>query len=168
MTLESESTPGHSLRDEVRASDCVAVRDILNATDFFSAVEMEIAVDLVHERLEKGPASGYEFLFADQGGETVGYACYGLIPCTAASYDLYWIGVAPGRQGGGLGQRLLDETEKRVRAAGGTSLYAETSGRSQYAPTRAFYERCGYAIVSVLPEFYGPGDDKVVFVKRLE
>ena len=39
-------------------------------------------------------------------GETVvvGYACYGPIACTVASYDLYWIAVDPQFQRHGIGQ----------------------------------------------------------------
>ena len=37
----------------------------------------------------------------------------------------------------------------------------------QYAPTRAFYLRCGYEIAAELPDFYEPGDGKVIFVKTL-
>jgi hypothetical protein len=46
-------------------------------------------------------------------------------------------------------------------------VYIETSNRPQYVPTRAFYERCGYECEAVLKEFYGPGDDKVIFAKAL-
>ena len=47
------------------------------------------------ERLEKGAASGYEFVIAEDDSSMVGYACFGEIPCTVGSYDLYWIVVDP-------------------------------------------------------------------------
>jgi ribosomal protein S18 acetylase RimI-like enzyme len=46
-------------------------------------------------------------------------------------------------------------------------MYAETSGRPQYEPTRAFYERMGYQVAARLKDFYAPGDDKVIFARRL-
>ena len=104
---------------------------------------------------------------AEVEGRLAGYSCYGRIPCSEVSWDLYWIAVAPEQQGSGLGRRILDLTEQRIAAAGGLAVYAETSGRGQYAPTRAFYERCGYATGAVFADFYAAGDAKHVFVKRL-
>jgi D-alanine-D-alanine ligase len=155
------------LRDEVRPGDDQAIRDLIAATGFFNPEEVAIAAELAQERLRRGSESGYEFVFAEAGGALLGYTCYGRIPCTLASWDLYWIAVHPGTQGTGLGRRLLAETETRVAAAGGMAVYAETSGRPQYVPTRAFYERCGYDVAAVLPDFYAPGDAKYVFVRRL-
>jgi len=37
----------------------------------------------------------------------------------------------------------------------------------EYAPTRAFYERRGYAAVARIPDFYAPGDDQVVYTKAI-
>ncbi len=156
-----------TFREDARPADVAAVRDLVAATGFFSEVEVAIAAELVAERLQKGPDSGYEFIFADRGDRLLGYACYGLIPCSTVSWDLYWIAVAPDTQGSGLGRRILALVEARIAAAGGTACYAETSGRDQYAPTRAFYARTGYDTGAVFADFYGPGDAKYVFVKRL-
>ncbi len=154
-------------RTETRPADVAAVRDLAAATAYFSPSEVAIAAELVEERLQKGPASGYEFLYADGADRLEGYACYGLIPCTLSSYDLYWIAVQPDTQGSGLGRRILEDCEHRIRAFGGTAVYAETSGKPQYVSTRKFYERCGYDTGAVFADFYGPGDDKYVFVKKL-
>jgi GNAT superfamily N-acetyltransferase len=154
-------------REDLRPADAEAVRRLVEATGFFHPEEVAIAVELVEERLAKGAASGYEFLIAEANGEWLGYSCYGIIPLTVASWDLYWIAVHPSQQGKGLGRRLLEATEAKIRAAGGTAAYAETSGRPQYAPTRTFYTRCGYATGAVFDDFYAPGDAKYVFVKRV-
>lgn len=157
-------------RCELRPGDAAAVRRLVAATGFFSAAEIDVAVELVDEALARGSASGYEFLFADDAGhegELTGYTCYGPIPATRSSYDLYWIAVAPGRQGSGLGRELLRESERRARAAGATTMYVDTSGRAQYAPTRRFYERSGYAMAAELPDFYAPGDAKIIYARAL-
>lgn len=153
------------LRTDVLPRDRDAVRRIVASTGFFSDAEIDVAVELVDERLAKGPASGYDFVFADQGGRTVGYACFGPIACTIASFDLYWIAVEESCRGQGLGRILLEDSERRIIAAGGRRIYIETSNRPQYLPTRGFYLRCGYREEAVLPEFYGPGDDKVIYGK---
>jgi ribosomal protein S18 acetylase RimI-like enzyme len=157
-----------ALRREVVPADRERVRALVRATGFFSPSEVDVAVELVDERLTKGAGSGYHFVFAETGGECVGYACYGPIPATAVSYDLYWIVVHKNRQRRGLGQLLLDAAERRIRAAGGRRVYVDTSNRAQYEPTRAFYESRGYRREAVLPDFYAPGDDKVIYVKVLD
>jgi D-alanine-D-alanine ligase len=163
---ESISFPaGMRVRHEARPSDAAAVRRLVEATGFFHAGEVDVAVELVEERLAKGPASGYHFVFVDDGERLAGYACYGPIAATAGSYDLYWIAVDPSAQGKGLGKALLAESERLVRAAGGTRVYIETSNRGHYAPTRGFYVRCGYRQEAVLADFYAPGDDKVIYVR---
>lgn len=154
-----------SLRDEVRASDAEAVRRITESSGFFFPEEIETAVELVEERLAKGPRSGYFFLFAEDGGETIGYASFGPIACTKGSFDLYWIAVLADRRAGGLGSRLLAEIERRIQAMGGKRIYVETSSRSQYDPTRAFYRARGYREEARLADFYGPGDAKVIYLK---
>lgn len=158
---------GFREREGARAGDEAAVRRMASATGFFREDEVEVACELVRERLEKGPASGYEFVFAEgEDGSPIGYACFGPIACTLGSYDLYWIVVEPGRQGRGVGRALVDAVERRVREAGGRGVYIETSSTARYEPTRRFYERCGYRLEARLEDFYSDGDDKLVFGKR--
>lgn len=169
MHVDTERTASAepAWRTTLHAADTAAVRDLVEATGFFSADEIAIAAELVAERLARGAASGYEFLLLEQGGRLLGYTCYGKIPGTTGSYDLYWIVVAPDRQGRGLGQQLLAATETAVRDGGGRLLYAETSARAQYAPTRRFYERAGFHAAAELPDYYAPGDGKVIYAKVL-
>jgi ribosomal protein S18 acetylase RimI-like enzyme len=157
-------------RNVVQQSDAEAVRLLVADTGFFSDEEVLVAVELVDETLARGKASGYEFLFLDQPdppGRLLGYTCYGLIPATESSFDLYWIAVSPQAQGQGLGEKLMRESERLARASGATQMYADTSAREQYAPTRAFYERMGYEKAAVLKNFFAVGDDKVIYARQL-
>lgn len=155
-------------RSTVCDADVATVRRLAESTGVFRPDEVDIAVELVQERLQRGVASGYHFVFAEVDEEPVGYACYGPIGCTLGSYDLYWIVVAKERQGGGVGRGLIETVEQAVRSAGGRRLYIETSNRADYAPTREFYRRCGYCVEATLADFYSRGDDKVVLVKVLD
>ncbi len=155
------------LRCDVRADDREAVRWLVESTGVFSPVEIDVAVELIDDRIQRGQASDYHFVFADIDGRTVGYTCYGPIALTAASFDLYWIAVDKTLQGRKIGRLLLDRTEQLIRAAGGRQVYIETSNRGQYAPTRGFYLRCGYAQAALLKDFYADGDDKVIYERRL-
>lgn len=154
-------------RSAPRAEDEAAVRRVIESTGFFHPFEVEIAVELVQERLTKGPASGYEFVFVEQAGVVLGYACYGLIGCTEGSYDLYWIAVDSQHQGRGLGRQLLKQAEQAIRQRQGRRIYIETSNRPLYQSTRGFYEKSGYREEAVLKDFYAPGDDKVIYGKAL-
>jgi D-alanine-D-alanine ligase len=157
-----------AFRCDARPDDAHRIREIVASTGVFSPVETDVAVELLVERLEKGPSSGYHFIFAERNGRTLGYACYGPIPLTAASYDLYWIAVDKNCQGQKIGQLLLAKSEELISAAGGRQVYIETSNRTQYAPTRKFYLRSGYRQEALLEDFYAPADDKVIYVKSIE
>ena len=158
---------GLRLRDEPVSSDREAVRRIVAESEFFTDAEVDIAVELVDERLAKGAASGYEFHFVESDGTVVGYACYGEIPCTVGSYDLYWVAVDRSQQRRGIGKLLVELVEERLQKLGGRKVYIETSSKPLYDPTRAFYGRCGYREVAAFPDFYAPGDGKVVYEKTL-
>lgn len=165
-------------RRGVVPGDVEAVRSMTESTGFFSAEEVLIAEELARERLEKGPESGYYFIFAQErpgagqdgagrSGQTVGYTCYGPVPGTQSSFDLYWIVVRQGRRGGGIGRALLAQTEEAVASSGGSRLYAETSSRELYDPTRRFYRSSGFRQEAFLEDFYSPGDGKIIFVKKI-
>jgi GNAT superfamily N-acetyltransferase len=154
-------------RTSVTEKDLKAVRDITASTGFFYDEEVDTAVELVEDRLLKGPKCGYFFLFAEQDGRTVGYTSFGPIACTKESFDLYWIVVAGDYRGKGLGTRLLEESEQSIASRGGRRVYIETSARPLYEPTRAFYLARGYSVVAEMQDFYAPGDAKVVYVKVL-
>jgi GNAT superfamily N-acetyltransferase len=159
-----------SWRNTLQQSDAPAVGTLVRETGFFSEEEEQVAIELVEETLARGAASGYEFVFVDDPdspGKLLGYACFGPIPATRSSYDLYWIAVAPSQQGKGLGRRLLREAERCALESGATQIYLDTSGRVQYTPTRSFYEHTGYQRAATLKDFYAPGDDKVIYSRRL-
>jgi GNAT superfamily N-acetyltransferase len=142
--------------------------NIVQSSGFFSAAEIELACELAADKLEHGWQSSYQFLFAQDSGQVVGYTCYGLIPATAGSYDLYWIAVSEAMRGRGLGKILLQKTESLISCVGGRHVYAETSSRAQYTPTHRFYETCGYIVEAVLKDFYAPDDSKIIYSKVLK
>lgn len=156
------------LRREVFPGDQDLVKAIVTSTGFFREDEVLIAAELVEERLEKGASSGYEFLFAEMDGETLAYSCFGLIPCTLHSYDLYWIATHREYMNRGIGKYLLQESEKTIFSLGGKGIYVETSSKDLYAPTRAFYEKNQYLLQARFENFYAPGDDKLVYVKSFQ
>lgn len=158
---------GISYRDKPTPCDSDSIRKIVRSSGFFSTEEVEVAVELLEENLSRGESSGYYFSFVEINERVVGYSCYGPIPCTKESYDLYWIAVLHEFRGRGIGRDLLQRTEEKIGEMGGKRIYVDTSSREQYEPTRSFYRGGGYEQEAVLEDFYSPGDDKVIYVKQL-
>lgn len=167
---EDARAPGRLvLREHVEPPDLAAVEQLARGAGVFSEAEIALAVSLAEDALAHGAeASGHHFLFACRGERVLGYSCWGPIDGTQGSFDLYWIVVGAGGQGRGLGRTLLAESEARILARGGRRVWVETSGRRDYAPTRAFYERAGYRLEARLADFYAPGDDKWIYGKALD
>jgi GNAT superfamily N-acetyltransferase len=147
--------------------DIESIREIVESTKFFYDHEIEIAVELVTERLNLGEVTGYYFVFADYGGITVAYSCFGPIEMSKTSFDLYWIATHNDYRGKGIGKKLLDETFNSARHMGCRIIIAETSGLPHYAPTRAFYDTTGFELEARLKDFYAMGDDKLFYTKRI-
>ena len=159
---------GQRLRGKVRGSDEENVRRVLESAGNFYHCEIDIAIELLDDYRQSGNKSPYQFIFADRGSEFAGFICYGEIPLTEGSYDIYWIAVRKDIQNRGTGKALLAAAEKKILAAKGSRVYVDTSSRPDYHDTHMFYERCGYGSVARIPDFYRDEDDKVVYAKRLK
>jgi ribosomal protein S18 acetylase RimI-like enzyme len=154
-------------RYKLKRSDRKKIREILRSTCFFYDFEIQVAIDIVEQTLRKGEeSSGYHFVVAENGNEMLGFSCYGAVPCTVGSYDLYWIAVHKGSMNRGLGGKILAHTESIITGKGGRNIWIETSSRSTYTSTRAFYKKKGYEVQAELQDFYAPGDNKIIFLKK--
>jgi len=162
-----KKAPALAFRYEVTPADVEAIREVTASTGYFHDYEIPVAVELVEERLAKGAASGYEFVIAECEGRVIGYTSFGPVPCTQSSFDWYWLAVRPELQGFGFGKQLLQQVLSRAKAMGGTQLFCETSGRPQYATTRAFYEHMGFTLCELLENYYESGDGRATYVKPL-
>ena len=134
-------------------------------TGLFREAEVAIAGEMLDEALNGD--DDYRFLGAFDAGRLVGYACWGPTPGTTGTYDLYWIAVDRARHGEGVGTQLVNAVEQTLSADGGRLVVVETSSRPDYAPTRRFYERRGYAAAATVPGYYAPCDDLVIYTKDL-
>jgi ribosomal protein S18 acetylase RimI-like enzyme len=148
---------------DLRASDRAPLEAILRATNVFQEHEIAIALELI----DAPSTAGYRFFVAEVGGMVAGYACFGETPCTQGTWDLYWIAVDPVRHGRGIGQLLMRATEDAIRARNGRLVIIETASKPIYEPTRAFYLRYGCKEVARVPDFYAPGDDKIIYARNL-
>jgi ribosomal protein S18 acetylase RimI-like enzyme len=134
----------------------------------FSKEEVDCVSELWDEYLQNGSEkTGYSFIVMKEGENVLGYACFGPRALTDGTYDLYWIATDRNIKRRGVGRTLMEQSEKDVAAMGGRLLVVETSGKAEYAPTRAFYEGIGYNKEAVITDFYADGDDLVIYTKKL-
>jgi ribosomal protein S18 acetylase RimI-like enzyme len=146
------------------AADRGRIEEITRAVGVFHPAEVPVALEVFDGAVAGSP--DYIALGADLDGRLAGWICWGPTPCTAGTYDLYWMAVDPALHGAGIGTALVGAMERRLAGAA-RLIVVETAGRQEYAPTRAFYQARGYRAAAIIPDFYAPGDDQVVYVKTL-
>jgi ribosomal protein S18 acetylase RimI-like enzyme len=167
------------------SADKPAVMDLIRATGFFRPDEVAVAEELIDAYLEQPNQGDYGVVVIvdegspslaaaaakrvsdDAGGRVAGYMTYGPTPLTVGTYDLYWMAVDPRAQGRGHGRALVLWLEAYVKDAGGRLLIIETSSVPKYEPTRRFYLGLNYTEVARIPDFYQPGDDRVIYSKQI-
>jgi len=138
----------------------------VEATGVFRSEQRDIALE-VFDGAVAAPGKDYWAVGAYRDGTLIGFAAFGTVPCTVATWDLYWIAVDPALHGSGIGRTLMAHCESTIAAEGGRLIVVETSSRKDYGPTRAFYERLGYRADATIPDYYAPGDGLVVYTKSL-
>lgn len=149
------------------ADDRDPILHILAATALFAPNEIDVAREVLDAAIAAGQAGHYQSFTAADAGRAVGWVCLGPTPCTRGTFDIYWIAVAPARQGRGIGKALMAHAEARIAGRGGRLAVVETSGRPAQQPARRFYEALGYRSQARVADFYAPGDDKVVYAKAI-
>lgn len=149
-------------------ADRLRVEEMTRGSPLFRAGEVGVALEVFDAATGNGRRRDpdYETLGAEANGVLVGWICWGPTPCTAGTFDLYWIVVDSGWQGRGIGGALVVEMERRL-AGRARLITVETAGRADYAPTRGFYAARGYRVESTIADYYEPGDDLVTYVKRM-
>jgi len=148
--------------------DKPALMTLLRGTPEFKPDEVVVAEEVIDSYLADPAGSGYNTVVAQEGAAIKGYICYGPTPLTEGAWDIYWLAVAPGEQGKGVGGSLLAYAEDRIKEANGRLAIIETSSLPSYEKTRRFYLKRGYEVIASLPDFYAPGDDKIILQKQLK
>jgi ribosomal protein S18 acetylase RimI-like enzyme len=149
------------------ARDKPALTRILRNTPEFKSFEVVVAEEVIDSYLGDPRGSGYFVLIAEGDGEVAGYICYGETPLTVGTWDIYWVAVDREKRGRGIGEALSETAETAIKKAGGRLAIIETSSTPLYENTRNFYQHRGYETVARIPDFYMPGDDKLILQKKL-
>ncbi len=157
----------------MNSKDRQQVHNILISTGFFTAAEIDVAMELVDIFLSQPKQKDYHVYVAEAvdavtGAQICGYLCFGPTPLTAGTYDLYWIAVHPEFQNQGIGKKLLTFLEQEVTRLQGRLIIIETSSQKKYASTQAFYLHSGYQLAAQIKDFYQPGDDRMIYSKYIK
>jgi ribosomal protein S18 acetylase RimI-like enzyme len=140
---------------------------ILENTPEFKTFEVDVAREVIDSYLAHGVISGYIIQVAEDNDGVAGYICYGETPCTVGSWSIYWIAVDRSRRAKGIGKTLSDTAETAIKEANGRLIFIETSSTPAYENTRRFYLKRGYEVIARIPDFYAPGDDKLILQRKL-
>lgn len=152
----------------MQAPDKAGVLDIIRATGMFTPGEVEVAEELIDVYLDRPDQKDYLIeVVENERKETAGYMTWGPTPLTEGTYDIYWMAVSPAEQGKGRGTALVRWLEDELRRRGGRMVLIETSSQPRYDATRKFYINMDYREVARVPDFYKPGDDRVIYAKVL-
>jgi len=141
---------------------------VIVETRVFTHEEVQVAVELIDLVLEDPSQKDYEIqCMVSEEEQAIGYVCYGPVPMTQGTFDLYWIAVDPRYHGKGVGSRLLRFIEEVIRGRDGRMILVDTSSIPQYEKAQQFYARHGFEEVARVPDYYHPGNDRITFCKRL-
>ena len=149
--------------------DRARLYSMLTETQVFTREEIEVAMELIGIVLDDPNQEDYRIdCMADDEDQAVGYVCYGPVPMTQGTFDLYWIVVDPRSQGQGVGSKLLHFLEGVVKERKGRMILIDTSSIPQYEKTQKFYVRRGFQEVARVLDYYYVGNDRITFCKSLE
>ena len=108
---------------------------------------------------------GTSFVAEDQEGDLVGFLCGFLSQTADDEAYIHFVGVTPDKRGEGLGRTLYEHFFDEVRSRGRRVVRCVTSPANE--DSVAFHEALGFEVDRVVPDYDGPGEDRVLLVKRL-
>jgi ribosomal protein S18 acetylase RimI-like enzyme len=103
---------------------------------------------------------------AEDGDELLGFLCGFLSQTEKDEAYIHFTGVSPEHRGEGLGRALYERFFDEVRGEGRTVVRAVTSPANEGSV--AFHESLGFEVERVVPDYDGPGEDRVLLVKLLD
>jgi len=150
-----------------KPEDKPAIEHLAVASGLFRQSEMGPFSDMLSAHFA-GDTEHDFWVVGEDNAQVVSAGYCGLEQFADRVSNLYFVAVEPSLQGGGHGSAILRYVEDRLRTDGVRVLIIETSGLGSFELTRRFYRKHGYDEEARIREYYGPGDDKVVFWKKLQ
>jgi GNAT superfamily N-acetyltransferase len=103
----------------------------------------------------------------DDEDRVVGGAYFAPEPVSGSLWNTYFLSVKKDRHRQGIGRYIMTYIEDLARSAAIRTLIVETSSLDGFGQARNFYLSLGYVREAEIRDFYGPGDNKIVFWKSL-
>ena len=109
------------------------------------------------------------FFVLEREGRVIGFTGFDAVPDSVGSAWLSWTYVAEDVRGTGAGHAMMEGLKPELARAGVERLFVSTSdyhedGEDVYAPARRFYEREGAREVLRVPDYYAPGETRIVYL----
>jgi ribosomal protein S18 acetylase RimI-like enzyme len=108
---------------------------------------------------------GTSFVAEDEEGDLTGFVCGFLSQTNSDEAYIHFVGISPDHRGKGLGRTLYERFFDEVRAQGRSVVRCVTSPVNQRSV--AFHEALGFEVERVAEDYDGPGEDRILLVKRL-
>jgi ribosomal protein S18 acetylase RimI-like enzyme len=108
---------------------------------------------------------GTSFVAEDEEGELRGFVCGFLSQSAEDEAYIHFVGVDPDVRGDGLGRALYEQFFEEVRSQGRSVVRCVTSPVNRRSV--AFHEAMGFELERVVEDYDGPGEDRMLLVKRL-
>jgi ribosomal protein S18 acetylase RimI-like enzyme len=108
---------------------------------------------------------GTSFVVDDEAGQLAGF----LIGFDSQSEPdeayIHFVGVAPEQRGNGIGRALYERFFDEARSHGRTVVRSVTSPVNESSV--AFHKAMGFEVERIAEDYDGPGEDRVLLVRRL-
>ena len=143
------------------ARDLAAIGRLATLTDLFPG---EMLDDMIAGYLSKATS---DIWFVADDGDVLGFGYCEPERMADGAWNLLAIGVAPDRQGQGVGAAMLRHLEAALQKAGARILIVETLGTAEFQSARDFYLKNGFDEEARIRDFYEDGGDKIVFWRRV-
>ena len=108
---------------------------------------------------------GTSFVAEGDDGELLGFVCGFLSQTVDDEAYIHFVGIDPELRGTGLGSALYERFFEEARTNGRSVVRCVTSPVNQRSV--AFHESLGFEVERVVEDYDGPGEDRVLLVKRL-
>jgi GNAT superfamily N-acetyltransferase len=148
--------------------DTAAVVALTVASELFTAEESTVVEAMLKEYFAGRDAQGHTCVVDEVDRDLFAVAYYEPIIATDRTWELTMIGVRQDVHRRGRGAALLRHVEEDLRSRGQRLLVIETSALPAFARARAFYLACGYDEEARVRDYFGTGDDMVLFRKALQ
>jgi ribosomal protein S18 acetylase RimI-like enzyme len=141
-----------------------AILEIARKTGLFDGDELS-GLDELFSRFVTGSLGVDHYWVTLHDENPVGVAYFAPEKYSNRVWNLYFIATDPERHGRGLGSELIGYIEEFLRLRGERMLLVETSSKLE-GPSK-FYIKQGFQQEGRIRDYYGDGDDKIIFRKKL-